>query len=199
MRQLVAVEFLSIDGVMQGLGSPEEDRDGGFEHGGWGLEYGTAMHEVVAGDGFEKTSAYVFGRRTYEKLAAFWPDRSADDPMAASLNSTPKFVATRTLTELDWAGSRLLQGDLIEALQQLKAHGDGEVVILGSGDLLRQLIAADLVDELRLFVHPLLLGSGKRLFGELPAPRAFELMSVATTSLGTIAATYALSRREEPG
>jgi dihydrofolate reductase len=197
MRRLVAVEFMSVDGVMQGLGSPDEDRDGGFEHGGWGAAYGDVLHEVIDPTGFPTTSAYLFGRRTYEKMAAFWPFQPDDNPMAASLNSSPKFIATRTNPALDWKGSEPLLGDLTDSVSQLKSEGNGDIVILGSGDVARQLMAADLVEELRLFVHPLLLGTGKRLFGGLPMPRALRLMSVATTSKGTVAATYALTVQHE--
>ncbi|UVE93992.1 dihydrofolate reductase family protein [Dietzia sp. B32] len=190
MRNLVAVEFLTLDGVMQGLGSPDEDRDGGFEHGGWGLPYAEAMHEVLDPGGLSRTSAYLFGRRTYDKMAAFWPSQPDENPMAASLNSSPKHVATRGQPSLDWQGAVPLKGDLTSAVGQLTAEGEGDVVILGSGDVVRQLLTADLVDELRLFIHPLLLGTGKHLFGGLSAPRAFRLTSVAATSTGTIAAVY---------
>jgi dihydrofolate reductase len=192
MSKLAAVEFLSVDGVMQGLGSPDEDRNGGFEHGGWGGPYAEVMHEVVDPAGLGATSAYLFGRRTYDKLATFWPYQPSGNPMAASLNSAPKFVATRTRPVLDWTGAVPLQGELTEAVRKLKSEGDGDVVILGSGDLVRQLLTAGLIDELRLFVHPLLLGTGKQLFSDLPAPRALQLTSVSTTSKGTVAAVYAL-------
>lgn len=197
MNKLVAVEFLSVDGVMQGLGSPDEDRDGGFEHGGWGAPYADVMHEVVDPAGLGATSAYLFGRRTYEKLAAFWPFQSADNPMAASLNSSPKHVATRTLPALDWTGAVPLHGELTEAVRGLKSEADGDLVLLGSGDIARQLMTADLIDELRLFIHPLVLGTGKRLFGDLPVPRALRLTSVGTTSKGTLAVMYALDGRAE--
>lgn len=197
MRKLVAVEFLSVDGVMQGLGSPDEDRDGGFDRGGWGAPYGDVMHEVVDPAGLGATSAYLFGRRTYEKLAAFWPYQPGDNPMAASLNSSPKHVATRTRPALDWEGAVALHGELTEAVRHLKSETGGDVVILGSGDVVRQLMAAGLIDELRLFIHPLLLGTGKRLFGDVPQPRALRLKSAATTSKGTLAVIYSLDGRPE--
>lgn len=197
MRKLVAVEFLTVDGVMQGLGSPDEDRDGGFAHGGWGAPYGEAMPEVVDATGLGRTSAYLFGRRTYEKLAAFWPLQSHDNAMAASLNAAPKFVATRGRPTLHWRGAVALQGGLADAVRDLKSEGEGDVVLLGSGDVARQLLRVGLVDELRLFIHPLLLGSGKRLFGDLAEPQAMRLRSVDSTSRGTIAAVYALQRRSE--
>ncbi|SDL02759.1 RibD C-terminal domain-containing protein [Nocardioides sp. YR527] len=192
MRRLAIVEFLSVDGVMQGLGSPDEDRDGGFEHGGWGVPFGAALGEVLSPDVGAQTSAYVFGRRTYEKMAAFWPDRPDTDPMAASLNSTPKYVATRTLADLAWSGATVLDGEVLDAVSALKADGSGTIVALGSGDLVRQLMSAGLVDELRLFVHPLLIGTGKRLFGGLPSPSSLHLQDIASTSLGTVALTYSV-------
>ena len=108
MGTLVMIEFLTVDGVMQGLGSPQEDPEGGFPHGGWGAPYARSIHQVTASSGLERTSAYLFGRRTYEKMAAFWPHQPGDDPMAAHLNATPKYVASRTLTEAAWAGTRIL-------------------------------------------------------------------------------------------
>ncbi|MBG6094927.1 dihydrofolate reductase family protein [Nocardioides luteus] len=194
MRRLAIVEFLSVDGVMQGLGSPDEDRDGGFEHGGWGAPFGAALGEVLSPDVGAQTSAYLFGRRTYEKMAAFWPTQPDTDPMAASLNATPKYVATRTLRDLAWSGATVLEGDVLDAVSGLKADGSGTVVALGSGVLVRQLMPAGLIDELRLFLHPLLLGTGKRLFGDLPLPSSLRLEDIASTSLGTVALTYSVGR-----
>ena len=193
MRRLVVIEFLTVDGVMQGLGSPEEDTDGGFARGGWGAAYAPAIHEAVAQAGPSRTSAFLFGRRTYEKMAAFWPHQPASDPMAEQLNRLPKYVATRTLTELEWQGARVMSGDLGTAVRALKGEGEGDVVVLGSGDLAHQLMRLDLVDELRLFVHPLLLGTGKRLFRELPEPRRLRLVSSGTTSLGTLVLAYEIA------
>ena len=187
MGALVMIEFLTVDGVMQGLGSPGEDPEGGFVHGGWGAPYAGSVHQVTASAGFARTSSYLFGRRTYEKMAAFWPHQPADNPVAAHLNATPKYVASRTLTEAAWPGTRILSTDAVDAVRGLRAGEDGDIAVLGSGVLCRELLAEDLVDEIRLFVHPLLLGSGKRLFGELPVPRRLALRSVARTDLGTVA------------
>ncbi|WP_249037563.1 dihydrofolate reductase family protein [Kocuria rosea] len=184
------IEFLTVDGVMQGLGSPGEDPEGGFVHGGWGAPYAGSVHQVTASAGFARTSSYLFGRRTYEKMAAFWPHQPADNPVAAHLNATPKYVASRTLTEAAWPGTRILSTDAVDAVRGLRAGEDGDIAVLGSGVLCRELLAEDLVDEIRLFVHPLLLGSGKRLFGELPVPRRLALRSVARTDLGTVALVY---------
>ncbi len=190
MGALVMIEFLTVDGVMQGLGSPGEDPEGGFVHGGWGAPYAGSVHQVTASSGFARTSSYLFGRRTYEKMAAFWPHQPADDPVAAHLNATPKYVASRTLTEAAWPGTRILPPGVVDAVRWLRAGEDGDIAVLGSGVLCRELLAEDLVDEIRLFVHPLLLGSGKRLFGELPVPRRLALRSVARTDLGTVALVY---------
>lgn len=192
MRTLALVEFLTADGVMQGLGGPDEDTSGGFTHGGWGAEFSPAMGQVVDPGGLAGTSAYLFGRRTYEKMAAFWPFQGDDNPIAAHLNATPKFVVSRTLSSVDWAGSTVLAGDLDEEVRALKAGGPGTVTVLGSGVLSRALLAAGLVDELRLFIHPLLLGTGTRLFGSLPDPRRLTLRSVGQTDLGTVALTYGI-------
>ncbi len=190
MRKLVVIEFLTVDGVMQGLGSPEEDTDGGFTHGGWGAPYAPAIHEAVAADQSQATDAFLFGRRTYEKLAAYWPFQPDANPMARQLNTTPKHVATRTMTEFAWSGTRPLVGDLGTAVARLKASGDGDLVVLGSGEMVQQLMTLDLVDQFRLFVPPLLMGTGKRLFRKLDAPRQLRLASVGSTSLGTVALTY---------
>jgi len=194
MRRLVVIEFLTVDGVMQGLGSPEEDTDGGFTHGGWGAPFAPAVHEAVTSAGPPATSAYLLGRRTYEKMAQFWPYQPDDDLMARHLDETPKHVATRTLTDLRWRGAEVLEGDLGAAVVALKSRGEGEIAVLGSGMLVHRLMQLDLVDHLRLFVHPLLLGTGKRLFRELPSPRHLRLTSCGTTSLGTVVLGYDVLR-----
>ena len=190
MGNLMLIEFLTVDGVMQGLGSPQEDTEGGFTHGGWGAPFAESIHQVVAPSGLGNTSSYLFGRKTYEKMAAFWPFQPDDNPMAAHLNATPKYVASRTLHDVAWAGTTVLSSDFSAAVRELKETEAGEIAVLGSGNLCRQLLAENLVDELRLFIHPLLLGAGKRLFGELPMPKNLELKSVAETDLGTVALVY---------
>jgi dihydrofolate reductase len=190
MRTLAAIEFLTVDGVMQGLGSPEEDTEGGFSHGGWGAPFAQAIDVPSGEGGLGSTTAYLFGRKTYEKLAAFWPLQSDENPMAAHLNATPKYVATRTLDTLDWSGSQVLDGELDQSVPALKRDGEGTIAVLGSGVLVHELMKQDLVDELRLFIHPLLLGTGKRLFRELPAPRALRLKESSTTSMGTLVLRY---------
>jgi dihydrofolate reductase len=195
MRQLSVIEFVTLDGVMQGLGSPDEDRDGGFEHGGWAAPYGDQIQQAAALEGMQTTTAYLFGRRTYEKMLDFWPQQPDANPMAAHLNATPKYVATRTLedAQLTWANAEVLQGDLEAGVRALLAEGDGSIAVLGSGVLVQQLAAVGLVDGYRLFLHPLLLGTGKRLFRErdhpLP-PRPLQLLSAETTSTGVVMLSY---------
>lgn len=192
MRKLIAIEFLSVDGVMQGLGSPDEDRSGGFEHGGWGARFADAIHTSSGRNGLSGTSAYLFGRRTYEKMAAFWPHQPDGNVMAAHLNATPKHVASSTLGQGDvtWDNTTVMTGDLAANVRRLKSAGSGDLVILGSGILVRNLLQQDLIDGLRLFVHPLVLGSGTRLFGELPSPLSLKLTGCDTTSLGSIVLAY---------
>jgi dihydrofolate reductase len=190
VRKLAVIEFVTLDGVMQGLGSPDEDRDGGFEHGGWGAPYGDEVLGRHAAEGMATTSAYLFGRRTYEKMAAHWPHQPDDNPMAAHLNATPKYVVTRTLIGLDWQGSHVLAGDVVESVSGLKAQGDGTVAVLGSGVLVQTLIENDLIDEYRLFVHPLVLGAGKRLFRETSGPRPLRLIDCKQTTTGVLLLGY---------
>ena len=190
MRRLAVIEFVTLDGVMQGLGSPDEDREGGFEYGGWGAPYGDEVLGKKAGEGLAATTAYLFGRRTYEKMAAHWPHQPDDDPIAAHLNATPKYVVTRTLTRLEWAGSHVLDGDVVDSVNELKAQGDGTIAVLGSGVLVQTLIEHDLVDEYRLFLHPLVLGTGKRLFRQTPHPLPLRLVDCIPTTTGVLLLSY---------
>ncbi len=192
MRKLIVIEFLTLDGVMQGLGSPDEDRTGGFTHGGWGAPYGDEVLQSAALEGLQSTSAYLFGRRTYEKMVAFWPQQPDANPMAAHLNATPKYIATRSLQDADltWTNARVLGGDLESSLHAVKAEGDGTIAVLGSGALVQQLTTLDLVDGYRIFLHPLLLGSGKRLFNQLEQPRPLRLLSAEPTSTGVVMLSY---------
>jgi dihydrofolate reductase len=190
MRTLAVIEFVTLDGVMQGLASPDEDRDGGFEYGGWSAPYGDEVLGKKAGEGMPQTSAYLFGRKTYEHLAAHWPHESDQNPIAAHLNATPKYVVTTTLTSLDWAGSHVLDGDVVESVTDLKAQGDGAIALLGSGVLVQTLIENDLIDEYRLFVHPIVLGTGKRLFRQAPRPLPMRLVDCTPTTTGVLLLSY---------
>ncbi len=190
MRKLVIVEFVTLDGVMQGLGSADEDREGGFEHGGWAAPYASADQQRDALESLTSTSAYLFGRKTYQKLHGFWPTQPDTNPMAAHLNATPKHVASRTLTALDWSNATVLAADLEPAVRDLKRHGEGNIVVLGSGMLVSELLRRDLVDGFRLFVHPLLLGTGKRLFRDLPQPRPLRLTRCIQSVTGVVQLDY---------
>ena len=190
MRKLAVIEFVTLDGVMQSLGSPDEDREGGFEYGGWSAPYGDEVLGKTAGEGLAATTAYLFGRKTYEKMAAHWPTEPATNPIAAHLNATPKYVVTRTLTALEWAGSHVLGGDIAASVNDLKQLGDGTIVVLGSGLLVQTLIEHDLIDEYQLFVHPLLLGTGKRLFRQTSQPIRLQLTSCTPTTTGVLLLSY---------
>jgi dihydrofolate reductase len=186
MRTLDLVEFVSVDGVMQALAGP----DGDFPYPGWGNDYPVAVEEDPESETFAGTSAYLFGRRTYEEMAAFWPHQPDDNPMAASLNTAQKYVVSSTITEASWDPTTVIPGDVANSIAALKAEGEGAIVLLGSGELARFLLAAGLVDGLTLFVHPLLLGTGARLFGELPELRRLQLTSSRTSELGSLVLNY---------
>jgi dihydrofolate reductase len=186
MRTLGVVEFLTLDGVMQGLAAPED----GFEHGGWGAPYGDEVLAKNATAGIGQTTAYLFGRKTYEHMAAHWPNEPDTDPIAASLNKTPKYVATRTLTELGWENAHVLQGDVVDAVRGLKSEGEGSITVLGSGELVQTLIAHELIDQYRLLVHPLVLGTGKRLFRQTPRPMPLRLVDCTPTTTGVLLLAY---------
>jgi dihydrofolate reductase len=190
MGALVLVEFVTLDGVMQGFGSPDEDRDGGFDLGGWGEPYRDESASTSATSSLDSTSAYLFGRGTYEKMIQFWPHQSDANPLAAHLNAAPKYVVTSTLPELTWHNAHVLEGDVEEGIERLKASETGDLVVLGSWTLVESLIAWDLVDEYRLFLHPLVLGKGKRLFRPLEQPRRMTLADVTPTSTGVVILRY---------
>jgi dihydrofolate reductase len=190
VRELVVIEFLTLDGVMQSLGSPDEDREGGFEYGGWSAPYGDEVLGRAAAQGTASTTAYLFGRKTYEKMAAYWPHEPDTNPIAAHLNATPKYVVTKTLARPDWAGSYILDGDVVESVDELKAQGEGTIAVLGSGVLVQTLIENGLIDEYRLFVHPLVLGTGKRLFRDTPCPLRLQLIDCTPTTTGVLLLSY---------
>jgi dihydrofolate reductase len=190
MRTLRVIEFLSLDGVMQAPGDPEEDTEGGFRHGGWQRPYFDDVLGGTAAEGMAATDAYLFGRKTYEKMAAFWPTAPADDPYAQHLNSTPKHVVSTTLRTLDWQPSTLIQDDVAGAVAELKDQQGGNIAVLGSGQLVQTLIAHDLVDEYFLGVFPIVLGSGKRMFRELDAPAKLRLDDSKVTTTGGLLLTY---------
>lgn len=191
MRELVVGTFLTLDGVMQAPGGPDEDRDGGFEHGGWLIPYfdeaiGENMTEWIRGAG-----AFLLGRRTYEIFAASWPNATDPaDEIATALNTRPKFVASRTLEDLGWTNSALLQGGVAEAVGALKEQDGGEIQVHGSGRLVQTLLAQDLVDRLRIWQFPVVIGTGKRLFAEGTIPRSFRLVDTQLATTGAVLHVY---------
>jgi dihydrofolate reductase len=194
MRRITVSNNVSLDGVMQAPARPDEDSRGGFEHGGWATPYFDSVMAEEAGKGMARGGAMLFGRRTYEDFASIWPNMPADNVFAKVLNSAEKYVASRTLEEpLAWEHSTLLGGDAQRAVAELKASDGPDLVILGSGELIRSLMPHDLIDEFRLLIHPLVLGSGRRLFEGEATFEKFELVDSRPTTTGVIIATYRLS------
>jgi dihydrofolate reductase len=192
MGALGVTEFVTLDGVMQGFHGPDEE--GGFRHSGWGTDYADDVAFRSGVDALPSTGAFLYGRRTYDELAKFWPFQPDDNPMAAHLNRTPKYVVTHRTDELSWPNSHRLEGNLIDAVTELKARTDGQVAVLGSGKLVEQLFAADLVDALHLFVHPLLLGSGRQMYPRAGRAVRLRLGEVGRTSTDVLMLTYEVIR-----
>jgi dihydrofolate reductase len=191
MRKLVVFEFLSIDGVMQAPGGPDEDPSGGFKLGGWVAPYFDDDLGNMATKQLDKPFALLLGRRTYEIFAAYWPYADAKNPFTGPFNSAKKYVASRTLKKLDWSNSELIKGDVAKEIKKLKEQPGPELHVYGSGNLVQTLLKHDLVDELRLKIFPIMLGSGKRLFAEGAFPAGFDLTENGISKKGVIVATYA--------
>jgi dihydrofolate reductase len=190
MRKLVVGTFVTVDGVMQAPGGPDEDREGGFEHGGWSFHYWDDVMGQLIVEWTLQAGALLLGRKTYEIFAAHWPRVGGDDPVAAKLNSVPKYVASRTLDGVTWSNSTLIQGDVAEAVAKLKDEPGDEIQVTGSGELVQALIEHDLVDEYRLWIFPLVLGEGKRLFARGTIPAALRLVDTKTSTTGVAIHTY---------
>ncbi|NEB09999.1 dihydrofolate reductase [Streptomyces coelicoflavus] len=190
MREIIICTFLTLDGVMQAPGAPDEDAGSGFEHGGWQKPVDDEeVGEAIAG-WYEHCDAMLLGRRTYDIFASYWPTADPGNPFTHRLNSMPKYVASRTLTSVEWQNSTLLTGDLVAAVRELKASGGGGINVVGSGDLAQTLMRHGLVDEYRLTIHPVIIGTGKRLFADGAIPTALEPVSVSTTKGGTVVGVY---------
>ncbi|HEV2582108.1 MAG TPA: dihydrofolate reductase family protein [Ktedonobacteraceae bacterium] len=186
MSKVVVFTNLTLDGIMQAPGRPDEDRRGGFEHGGWAAPY-AAMSQ--AGDSMANVGALLLGRRTYEDFYAVWPKRK-EDPISAMLDNMQKYVMSRTLSEpLSWINSTLLKGDASETVARLKGKPGKDLVIMGSGELAQSLMRSNLIDEYVLLIHPLVLGSGRRLFPDGSA-FALRLLDTRTTNNGVVIVTY---------
>jgi dihydrofolate reductase len=199
MPKLVVFTSVTLDGVMQAPGRPDEDTRDGFAHGGWAVPYMDPVMARVAAEGMAQAGPLLFGRRTYEDFHGFWPEQT-DNPFTEVLQASRKYVASTTLREpLPWANSTLLTGDAAGAVARLKREPGPDLTVLGSGELVQALRRADLVDVYVLQVHPLVLGSGRRLFPEGGPPAALRLTDSVTTTTGVVIATYERAEGQGPG
>jgi dihydrofolate reductase len=203
VRPLIVPAFVTIDGVMQGPGGPDEDPSGGFDQGGWSVNYWDDTMYAAIGELFASPFDLLLGRRTYEIFAAHWPHvgegerqerggtaSEVDDPVAATLNSVRKYVASRTLDTVTWNNSVLLRGDVADAVAKLKTDDGPELVTQGSTELIQTLLDHDLVDEFRIWTFPVVVGPGKRLFGRGTMPGGMALVECTASSTGVVMATY---------
>jgi dihydrofolate reductase len=189
MRKLATNTFLTLDGVMQAPGGPEEDPTGGFTHGGWSVKYWDETMVARIGESMSRPFDLLLGRKTYEIFAAHWPHVS-NDPIADALNRATKYVASRSLTSVRWEKSRLIRGELAEAVARLKQEDGPEIQVHGSSNLIQTLLMHDLVDEFRLWIFPLVLGTGKRLFDDGTMPTGFTLLDCTTSGTGVIISSF---------
>ena len=200
-REIVANSFLTLDGVMQAPGGPEEDPAGGFRHGGWSAGYWDEAMGDLMGELTSRSFDLVLGRRTYEIFAGSWGQMAdpGDDPVAVQLNTLPKYVPSTTLTDPTWANTTVLSGDVAEQVRELKARPGRELQVHGSGTLVRWLLANDLVDELNLLIFPVIVGDGTRLFADKGLDTALELAESRTTPKGVTVQVYRNAGRPEYG
>lgn len=190
MSKIVVTNHLTLDGVMQAPAGPDEDRRGGFEHGGWAAPNSDEVIGRVMGEGMSQGGSLLLGRWTYEAFHAFWPHQK-DNPYTEVLNNTQKYVASTTLAEpLPWMNSTLLEGDVGEAVARLKEQSDKDIVVLGSGELIQSLMRHNLIDEYLLLIHPVVLGSGRRLFPDGSPFADLRLVDSVTTTTGVVIARY---------
>jgi dihydrofolate reductase len=193
MGKVTAIENVTLDGVMQAPGRPDEDTRDGFEHGGWAIPYQDEVVARVMGERMAEPGPLLLGRRTYEDFFSYWPHQT-DNPFTDVLNSLPKYVVSTTLTEpLPWANSTLLDGDAVEAVTALKRESSQDIGVLGSGQLLQTLMRHGLVDEYVLSIHPLVLGSGRRMFTDDGRRTRLRLVDAIPTTTGVVIATYRLA------
>jgi dihydrofolate reductase len=186
----MAVEFVTLDGVVQGPGFDREDVEGGFTRGGWIQPY-MADHRRYNDELYPTAGAFLLGRKTYEIFVAYWPTVTADDDLIArALNLRPKYVASRTLSDPTWKGTTILSGDVAAQVAKLKEEAGKPIFLVGSSELAQDLMEHDLIDAFQLWVHPVVLGSGKRLFRDSSRSRTLKLVDARTTSLGLVIQTY---------
>jgi dihydrofolate reductase len=194
MRKLIVDEWLTLDGVAQAPGEPDEDTTGGFAHGGWHMPYVDPDFQQWMLDNLTSAGGFVLGRRTYEGFASHWPNASKEEqPIAGPLNKAPKYVATRTLQDpLEWQNSTVLNGDLSKSINALKGKDGGDLHVLGSLNLVRSLLERDLVDEFRMIIDPVVVGGGKAVFTDDGRRRPMRLVDSKITTKGSIIASYAV-------
>jgi dihydrofolate reductase len=195
---------VSVDGVMQGLGGPEEDRSGGFDRGGWAMPHFDSETAALIGQVYQRADAFLFGRWTYEVFAGSWGTGSwganeGDNPISVALNTRPKYVASTTLTDPKWADTTVLSGDVAAAVGELKAKPGGELQVVGSLSLVRLLLDNDLVDELTLLTAPVVVGQGRRLFPDTGPDLALELVESRATASGVTMQVYRTAGRPQYG
>jgi len=189
MRKLVTITFVTLDGIMQAPGGPGEDDSGGFEWGGWSVNYWDDMMGQVMGENFAKQPELLLGRKTYEIFAAYWPN-AKDEPGADNLNNARKYVVSTMLDKLDWDNSTLIKGDVVKEITRLKGLDGPELQVHGSSNLIQTLLKHNLIDEMQLWIFPVAVGNGKRLFGEGTNPSDFKLLDSRTSSTGVTIAMY---------
>jgi dihydrofolate reductase len=189
MRKIIAITQVTLDGVMQSPGGPEEDPRNGFTHGGWAMSFGDDVLRQVIGETIAGEFDMLLGRRTYEIFASYWPNHG-DNPIGKAFNKATKYVVTHSLDQLDWQNSQPIGGEVVDEIRQLKASDGPALHVWGSGKLLQTLIAAGLIDEHRLWVAPVVLGQGKRLFENGVPPRRLALVSTRSTPKGVLINTY---------
>lgn len=191
MRKVIVSEFLTLDGVMQAPGLPDEDRSGGFEYGGWQTPLMDEEAGALISEGLAATGGFLLGRVTYEIFAGFWPNAPADDPLAQIINRIPKYVASTKLKEpLEWNNSHLIKGDIATAVARLKEEPGRDIRVIGSGQLVQTLMEHDLVDQYDLLIYRIVLGSGKRLFREGGPRLSLRLVDSQTSKAGVLILTY---------
>ena len=198
MRKLIVSTFLTLDGVMQAPGGPGEDDSGGFAHGGWSVSYWDERMGQVMGEATSTPFAMVLGRRTYDIMAAHWPHASEEEG-APTFNEATKYVASRSRPTLEWSNSVLIEGDAAEGLAALKAEDGPELQVHGSANLIQTLLRHNLVDQYRLWVFPLVLGSGKRLFSDGTIPSGLKLVDHTVSTTGVVIGTYEPAGEVVPG
>lgn len=200
MRKLVVGTFLTLDGVMQAPGGPDEDRDGGFEHGGWSVKHWDEMMGGIMDEQIQPMDTLLLGRKTYQIFAAHWPRvTDPNDPMATKLNNVRKYVVSRTLREAEWKNSSLISRDVAANVARLKEQAGGEIQVAGSGNLIQTLLKYDLADEFRLWTFPVMIGSGKRLFGDGTIPGALRLVDTKVSTTGVVIQRYEQAGKLEYG